>query len=1172
MKRINRFINNYGKKIGFIILSTLLLTIFITGSIASAEDSNDPPLLDPVEIVSDGLYSPDEAQLPELELPDEFTMQDVPFDPNSRGSAQDNFSTGETGALHFRSGDVLLVAGLDAELETQYQQAMAAPSGKPQTVYIVVQYSGDPTPTQVAELDSWGYRELDYIPEQAFIVSVPIDKLDILARQPYIHAVVPMRPEWKYDSAQIDPYRFADRDTTFKVRLVAFEPLDPETNSLLVRIAGSLNYDAVLTPPQVQAYLNNPLIKWIEPQVEPTLGLGTSVDVMQIDDVWSYGLDGTGVSVGVIDTGINDTHAHFADTTLVFGKDWVDNDNNPIDCAGHGTHVAGTIGGSSTFNNQTLAGVAPEAILVIERIFDCNSIWKGGAFAAMFDEVANRGADVISNSWGSDTDGNYNSGASDTDTWARDNELVTLVFCNGNAPYYSDMWSPGIAKNVISVGATQDGSPETPNGGPPTLASAANIDLVAPLNDLGLPDDGRKKPDINAPGRWITSPNLGTSYTTWEGCSMATPHISGLIALYLDALPNSRSDRVKAALLNSAVYLGIKPDQTTFPQGYGRANALDFIYKMPGEAVDSRYVGEVSESQEQYANITVPSGAKYIKVTMTYLDKAGSTNANPTLVNNLDLRLESPSGTSYNSNSAINTVEQMRRNDPAAGTWKVYVKGTDIPGTDVKQKYAFQVSVVTESPSISVTKPASLTVTKNQNFSVDIKRQAADWFGYGIYSTVESLNSSVSLVAGQRSADVVGDMFSQSNTWSPVFVASSCGPFNDVIRIKSGGTYSTTLTSYVDVLVKPANFSKNSPSNGAVNQPTSLTLTWGVSSCATKYGYCIDTTNDNNCTTWYDNGSSTGKTFTNLTPGTTYYWHVLAQNDNGQTKSNGSSTAFWSFTTAAAQPCYTLTRSHTGSGSDPTASPGNSSGCAAGNYHSGELINLTASPASGWKVGSWNGTNNNTSTSTTNTVTMPAGTRTVTVNYLQENQTKLFRSQAAYDGYILESSEFSNKGGLIDPTNTIFVVGDSSTDKQYRSILSFNTAGLPDNAVITKVTLKLRRQGVVGSNPFFTHGNLLVDIRIGRFGSSAALQSSDFQAVASRNNIGVIPKTPLSGWYIKEWTSGIFPYINKVGLTQLRLRFTKDDNDDLGADYMSFFSADASLSSRPQLIIEYSVP
>ena len=81
--------------------------------------------------------------------------------------------------------------------------------------------------------------------------------------------------------------------------------------------------------------------------------------------------------------------------------------------------------------------------------------------------------------------------------------------------------------------------------------------------------------------------------------------------------------------------------------------------------------------------------------------------------------------------------------------------------------------------------------------------------------------------------------------------------------------------------------------------------------------------------------------------------------------------------------CYALTRTHTGSGSDPTANPTNSIGCQPGNYVEGELITLTAAPASGYMVGSWTGTTNNSSTSTTNQVTMPDDDHTATVNYVE---------------------------------------------------------------------------------------------------------------------------------------------------------------------------------------------
>jgi uncharacterized delta-60 repeat protein len=119
----------------------------------------------------------------------------------------------------------------------------------------------------------------------------------------------------------------------------------------------------------------------------------------------------------------------------------------------------------------------------------------------------------------------------------------------------------------------------------------------------------------------------------------------------------------------------------------------------------------------------------------------------------------------------------------------------------------------------------------------------------------------------------------------------------------AGVTYSdgspTAFWSFTteEAATPPGTFGKLSPLNGATNLPTNLTLTWGESSDASKYEYCYDTSNDNACTNWMDNGMSTSKTLSGLAADTTYYWHVRAVNDQGTTYANGSSTAFWSFTT-----------------------------------------------------------------------------------------------------------------------------------------------------------------------------------------------------------------------------------------------------------------------------------
>jgi hypothetical protein len=186
-----------------------------------------------------------------------------------------------------------------------------------------------------------------------------------------------------------------------------------------------------------------------------------------------------------------------------------------------------------------------------------------------------------------------------------------------------------------------------------------------------------------------------------------------------------------------------------------------------------------------------------------------------------------------------------------------------------------------------------------------------------------------------------------------------------------------------------------------------------------------------------------------------------------------------------------------------------------------------------------------------------------------------FMSVGANDGWILESTETSGLGGTLNSSATTFNLGDDAAKKQYRGILSFSTgATLPDNAVITSVTLKVKRQGVTGGgNPVTLFQGFMVDIKKGFFGT-AALQASDFQAKAHKSYGPFVP-APSGGWYSIDLTSGK-AYINKLntlsGLTQIRLRFQLDDNNNTIANYLSLFSGNAPDGSRPQLVIQYYVP
>ena len=199
------------------------------------------------------------------------------------------------------------------------------------------------------------------------------------------------------------------------------------------------------------------------------------------------------------------------------------------------------------------------------------------------------------------------------------------------------------------------------------------------------------------------------------------------------------------------------------------------------------------------------------------------------------------------------------------------------------------------------------------------------------------------------------------------------------------------------------------------------------------------------------------------------------------------------------------------------------------------------------------------------------GSDTITVNVSIGLPSLTFTSVGAQDGWILESGESSNLGGTLNGKAATFNLGDDALNKQYRAILSFDTSSLPANAVITNVTLKITQSGLPkGKNPFLKLGNIAVDIKNGTF-SKPTLQLGDFSAKQTLKAGMTITNSPVSGVYSATLGASANTLINRVGPTQFRLRFTKDDNNNLAVNYLKFFSGN-SLTGQPQLVIQYYVP
>lgn len=274
-------------------------------------------------------------------------------------------------------------------------------------------------------------------------------------------------------------------------------------------------------------------------------------------------LDGSGIAIGILDTGIQSRHPELVGKVSHF-RDFVNGISNDYDDHGHGTHVAGTIAGNEV-------GVAPKSTLLMAKIFGAVGGGKDStileAMQWQFDPDGDPNTSdyprIVSNSWGADIE----EGIHDIEeflpyhlaiqTWIHGG--IVPIFAAGNSGK-SPNGMPGGLPDVISVGAID------------LKSEVAEFSSMGPnLWKIGQTIITLMKPDVSAPGVGIASALPGNKYAAWDGTSMATPHVSGAIALLLQANPKLSVADVKQLLLETAE----KKADNQF--GYGIANAYELV-------------------------------------------------------------------------------------------------------------------------------------------------------------------------------------------------------------------------------------------------------------------------------------------------------------------------------------------------------------------------------------------------------------------------------------------------------------------------------------------------------------------------------------------------------------------------------------------------------------------
>ena len=430
-------------------------------------------------------------------------------------------------------------------------------------------------------------------------------------------------------------------------------------------------------------------------------------------------LNGSGQIVAVADSGLDGDHGDFG-TRVRQVIDSIGDGSTADTHTGHGTHVSCTVLGDGTRSGGAFKGVAPQAALYFQALEnDATGDLFAPSLHSLIKAAHNAGARTHTNSWGSKTGaGSYTVSTEDIDSRTNhydridaNRQGITVLFAAGNDGSGSGtVTPPGTAKNVVTVGSVWNRAASAPN------------QLVS-TSSRGPTDDARIKPDVVAPGGRVRSclaqEAQDTGSATWSntwyqeqsGTSMATPNAAGVATLIREYLteisfrPEPQGALVKALLILGARDIGTR-DIPNNNEGWGLVDAVESLNPGGGRGiwVDDRSTLTYGGSRSY--NFNVSSAGQSFKAVLAWSDWRGARQARTQLMNDLNLIVTAPDGTTYLGNDfasgrsrtggsadAVNTVEVVLVDQAGTGLWTVEVEDIEHRGRRV-QPYAIAVSAV----------------------------------------------------------------------------------------------------------------------------------------------------------------------------------------------------------------------------------------------------------------------------------------------------------------------------------------------------------------------------------------------------------------------------------------------------------------------------------------------
>ncbi|MBY0111710.1 MAG: S8 family serine peptidase [Phycisphaerales bacterium] len=588
---------------------------------------------------------------------------------------------------------------------------------------------GPMTPYRDAALRKAGVQVRDHLDGDAFLASIPAGTAKRLEKLSFVASIADFKPEWKLapeisaraaalarggDSARRANRNFRDSarlalERASKLGLIVSlmpgsDPDQARTRLSSIRGVQVLRIDnaggdllATVTAPAaaLPAISAVPLVHFVEefPEFEDRLSTARWVvqtNVANSTPLYAAGLNGSGQIMGIVEASTSPlfTHCSFADPesdpigpnhrkiVAYFAS-------SPARPTGlHATHVSGIAIGDAGLDDDT-RGVAYGARMAFANGLALNESVIFNLFAA------NRtaGAFVHNNSWGNSGTNAYDVTCRAIDNFQWLNSDCLLLQATNES--FTPLTNPENAKNSLAIVASGD----TPN----------QESLF--YGGLGPTTDGRRKPDMAAPGSGIIAPsNSGPCATiSQNGTSMSTPMVSAMGVIYRQyftqgyyptgtATPANAftpsGPLLKAMLINSAVRMGTQASYPDNRGGWGRLLA-DRAVHLPGntrtllvrDALNAS-VGALTTGQSRTFRFVVKPGSEDLRITMAFHDAPGAVSSANPVVNNLDLSTIAPGGSTLLGNvfsngwsaaggsaDAINTVEQIMIQSPAPGVW-----------------------------------------------------------------------------------------------------------------------------------------------------------------------------------------------------------------------------------------------------------------------------------------------------------------------------------------------------------------------------------------------------------------------------------------------------------------------------------------------------------------------